>query len=338
MSPRRRKPLLILLHLRSGSKPRSFKTDTPPEFFSSLLKAEMQSKALLVGRSLISTTFSETLLKRASLTSITLHDRAESDREGLQMKILIFRFARYFLTLTVSSPMVVSMLLLALLTSNCSAQRLSEEPSHVPSLVTSSKVIAKPAPEKRIRLTISLPLQNRGELETLLRDLYDPKSPRYHHFLSSQEFVTGFAPTEQDFQAVTSFLKSNRLTIISTEPDRSLVTVDGTIQDVERAFKTNIRMYRTEKIDRVFLAPDTEPTYPKSVPILHIRGLDTLTTPRRHISPSRFPFPFPFPNPNPSGPFTGPFHAKDLREAYVQGVSLTGKGQTVGHIFARFWF
>jgi hypothetical protein len=38
--PRRLKPLLILRHLRRGSKPRPFKTEPLGEFFSSLLENE----------------------------------------------------------------------------------------------------------------------------------------------------------------------------------------------------------------------------------------------------------------------------------------------------------
>jgi hypothetical protein len=36
VSPRRLKPLLILRHLRRGSKPRPFKTGSQVEFFRSL--------------------------------------------------------------------------------------------------------------------------------------------------------------------------------------------------------------------------------------------------------------------------------------------------------------
>jgi len=44
MQPRRLKPRLILLHLRRGLKPRPFKTESPFEFFSSLLGLRLSAQ------------------------------------------------------------------------------------------------------------------------------------------------------------------------------------------------------------------------------------------------------------------------------------------------------
>ena len=40
-------------------------------------------------------------------------------------------------------------------------------------------------------------------LEALIRELHDPQSPNYHHWLSASEFGARFAPAASDIAAVT---------------------------------------------------------------------------------------------------------------------------------------
>src|ERR1700691_6052925 len=50
-----------------------------------------------------------------------------------------------------------------------------------------------------LRLDVVLPLRDRAGLDQFLRELYDPSSPSYRHFLSVSEFTAQFGPSEQDY-------------------------------------------------------------------------------------------------------------------------------------------
>jgi hypothetical protein len=73
---------------------------------------------------------------------------------------------------------------------------------HVPDVVARLKPIGDLAETNRLRLTMGLPLRNQATLNKLLRDLYNPSSPRYRRFLKPDEFAGQFGPSEEDYGAL----------------------------------------------------------------------------------------------------------------------------------------
>ena len=71
-------------------------------------------------------------------------------------------------------------------------------PGHVPGVVARGQVapLGRMAATNRLHLAIGLPLRNREGLTNLLRDLYNPASAGYHHYLKPAEFAARFGPTE----------------------------------------------------------------------------------------------------------------------------------------------
>src|SRR5690349_13999680 len=63
---------------------------------------------------------------------------------------------------------------------------------HVPASVPNLSPVGRLPASKRLDLAIGLPLRNRGVLTNLLQDLYDPASPRYHQYLTPDEFSREF--------------------------------------------------------------------------------------------------------------------------------------------------
>ena len=63
-------------------------------------------------------------------------------------------------------------------------------------------------------LTITAVLRptHTGELSALLRDLYDPSSPRYEQWLTPAEFIHDFGPSPAQIDTVTSWLRAQGLT------------------------------------------------------------------------------------------------------------------------------
>src|ERR1035438_2541847 len=154
------------------------------------------------------------------------------------------------------------------------AERQQVRGRHVPAAVASLAPVGDLPGSQRLNLAIGLPLRNQGELDSLLQGLYDPASPNYHRYLTSEQFTERFGPTEQDYQAVMDFATANGLTVTVTHPNRVVLDVAGTVADIAKAFHLNLRLYRHPKEARMFYAPDVEPTVDFAVPILHISALD----------------------------------------------------------------
>jgi uncharacterized repeat protein (TIGR03803 family) len=196
-----------------------------------------------------------------------------------------------------------------------------------------SAVVTNLAPNRhssrwnRLNLSIGLPLRDRAGLTNLLEQLYDPASTNYHRFLTSAQFAERFGPSEKDYEAVVNFARAHGLAVTGRHPNRTLVSVRGTVADVERAFHVNLNEYPHPKESRTFYAPDREPSIDLAVPVLAVGGLDNYVIPRPCLTP--IPAGQPGPNLTGSGP-NGAFLGNDFRAAYVPGVPLTGIGQTVG--------
>jgi hypothetical protein len=104
-------------------------------------------------------------------------------------------------------------------------QRLSG--NHVPAAVKRLVAAGSLPGSQRLNLAISLPLRNEKELDGLLQQLYDPASPNYHRYLAPAEFTERFGPTENDYQALANFAKSNGLTVTVTHPNRVVLDVEA---------------------------------------------------------------------------------------------------------------
>ena len=135
----------------------------------------------------------------------------------------------------------------------------------------------------QLNLAIGLPLRNREALTNLLRQIYDPASPNYHHYLTPDQFTEKFGPTEKDYQAVIAFAKANGLTVTGTHPNRMLVDVSGSVANIQKAMHVTMRVYQHPKEARQFYAPDVEPSVDLTVPILSISGLDNYSLPRPRL-------------------------------------------------------
>ena len=183
-------------------------------------------------------------------------------------------------------------------------------------------------PEDQIlKLSIMLPLRNEAELDTLLTQLYDPQSPLYHQWLSVEEFADRFGPTPEDYQAVVEFAEANGMKVSVATANRRLVGVESSVANVNKAFHVTMSFYQHPYEDRIFYAPDREPTVDVSVPLLHIAGLNNIATVK-----SMLQFSTPetvLAEANGSAP-GGQYLGSDMRAAYYGGTALTGAGQSIG--------
>jgi subtilase family serine protease len=171
-----------------------------------------------------------------------------------------------------------------------------------------------------LNLAIGLPLRNRPALGEFLRQIYDPASPMHRKYFTSEQFTQRFGPTEEDYQAVIEFARTNGLTIVAAHPNRMVLDVTASVTDIEKALRVNLRLYPHPREPRAFYAPDADPVTPAHAPILHISGLDNYLIPHPAALRQR-------PSHNGAGPVplagsgpAGAFRGNDFRGAYAQGV------------------
>lgn len=198
----------------------------------------------------------------------------------------------------------------------------------------------------RMQVAIGLPLRNPERLTNLLEDIYNPSSPNFRHFLKADEFAATFGPSQEDYQKVIDFAKSHGLIVKGTHPNRTLLDLEGSVADVEKAFHVHMLVYQHPVEARTFFAPDAEPSLDLDTPVLAISGLDNYVKPRPQIHPH-----IDLANTSPkirplgggggggggSGDGGGPFDGYDYRNAYAPGVSQVGTGQSLG-LFELFGF
>jgi subtilase family serine protease len=181
--------------------------------------------------------------------------------------------------------------------------------------------------EQHMRLVLVLPLRNQAALDQFLKELYNPASPSYRHYLTVEEFTTMFGPTQQDYDAVRHWAENNGFTVVGTSRNRMNVDVTGPIATIETALHVNIGLYQHPAESRAFYAPDREPTVDLPFPLWHIAGLDNYSIPRPALVRRAA-------NAQPAAT-TGScpeqsFCGSDMRAAYYEGTALTGSGQSLG--------
>src|SRR5579871_5943766 len=201
---------------------------------------------------------------------------------------------------------------------------------HAFDLVSQLKPVGPLADSIPIEVVIALPAQNVEERTALLRDIYDPASPRFRQFLSPREYTQRFDPTEANYQSLLDFAKANQLTVVSTAPPKFIhVTAPAAV--INQVFHVTLQQYQHPTEDRHFYAPDAGPVLTLETPGLQITGLDNFRTPRRAPNLLKSPGKISGSPRQASGSgFNGGYTGGDFRAAYAPGVALTGKGQVVG--------
>ncbi len=136
-------------------------------------------------------------------------------------------------------------------------------------------------PAKTLRITVALQMQNRQDLENLVRQQATPGSASYNTHITPAQFNATYAPNLASVQAVKNYLGGAGLRNISVEPNRLFVSATGTTAQIETAFNTHLASFK-QKGKTVFVN-----TSPAQVPqalsgiVLSVLGLNNVraTTP-----------------------------------------------------------
>jgi len=186
--------------------------------------------------------------------------------------------------------------------------------------------VAKLPATQIIRFDIVLPVRDEAGLDNFLQEVYNPSSPNYRQFLTVDQFTQMFGPSQEHWNALTRYAKASGFKVTSGSRDAMDLRLTGSVAAIETAFHVSMGLYRDPVNNREFYAPDREPTMDLPFQLMHISGLDNYWVPRSALVRSRGPRSLATTGSCPEQSFCG----SDMRAAYYEGTSLTGKGQTIG--------
>src|SRR5690348_6939762 len=128
-------------------------------------------------------------------------------------------------------------------------------------------------PVTRMHLLLQRSSAQEAALQQLLADQQDPKSPRYHAWLSPQQFGEQFGPAESDLQAIKDWLRSQGFANLRLNNGKTLIEFDGTAGQIRDAFHTDVHRLSVNGADH--FANMQEPQIPEALaPVVGgIKGL-----------------------------------------------------------------
>jgi len=178
-----------------------------------------------------------------------------------------------------------------------------------------------------MHIDIVLPLRDQAGLEKFVKEVSDPKSSSYRHYVTPSQFTERFGPTQQQFDALIGFVQANGFTVTGGSRDSMDVQLEGSVASVEQAFHVTMGVYQHPTEKRTFYAPDREPTVNLPFQLWHISGLDNYSIPRPLYVHRDFKVqPLATTGSCPGQSFCG----SDMRAAYYGNGPLTGAGQNLG--------
>jgi hypothetical protein len=200
-----------------------------------------------------------------------------------------------------------------------------------------AKLIGRMAPNETMQLDVVLNLRDPEGLKAFVKDIYDPTSPNYKHYLTPRQFTERFGPSRQDYDAVLAYARANGFTVAGGTFDGFEAQIKGPVSSVEKAFHVTMLRYQHPTENRTFIVPDREPTADLPFQLWHVTGLDTYSKPhpllvkkseyaKAHGMRPEDVIGHATTGSGPSASFLG----SDMRAAYYGGTALTGAGQNIG--------
>jgi Pro-kumamolisin, activation domain len=96
--------------------------------------------------------------------------------------------------------------------------------------------------DKMIGLEVEFAVRNKEQFDQLMRDIDDPHSPQYHHWLTPEQMHTKFGESQQQFDAVLQWLQAQGFTITdkSYGTNADYIRFRGSIGQIEKAFDVEL--------------------------------------------------------------------------------------------------
>ncbi|MGA9529146.1 MAG: protease pro-enzyme activation domain-containing protein, partial [Terriglobales bacterium] len=98
-------------------------------------------------------------------------------------------------------------------------------------------------PLGHVFLLLSRSPEQQQNLDAMVDQLHNPKSPLFHKWLSAEEYGKTFGISDSDLHTVESWLQSKGLQIEETPAGRTAIIFTGTVGQLRRAFNVDIHQF-----------------------------------------------------------------------------------------------
>jgi kumamolisin len=177
----------------------------------------------------------------------------------------------------------------------------------------------------QVTFDVALPLRNEAELDRFLDQVSDPASPLYQQFITREQFLARYGPTQSDLLAVARDLRNAGFNVSVMD---QAVAAGGSPRQAERYFGTRLASAANGRLvpfDRVRLSPALS-SRGATIVGLDANEFHTFSerVARSHVRPRNFHSP------------VGPYFTADLKEAYLYPSfsNATGAGVTMAIIIS----
>ena len=142
-------------------------------------------------------------------------------------------------------------------------------------------------PIEGISLDFRLSPAQQKDLDQFLAQLGDRSSPNYHKYLTIPQYARRFGMSQNDVDKVVAWIESQGFTNIKVAPTRNKISFDGTVAQIESAFKLEMHHYLVD--GEVHLANAMNPSLPAALAgaVQHVGHLhDFPPKPRLKVKPN----------------------------------------------------
>ncbi len=215
------------------------------------------------------------------------------------------------LALLAAGPMCVAALLAVALSGAAQAAGHGGRwtvPGSRPSWTSAAPQAGAVPASQHVDARVWLAPQNADQLDALATAVSDPSSAQYGQFLTEDQYDAQFAPSADQVSAISQWLTSSGLQVVTTGPDSHYIGVDGSADAIQAAFGTTLANYVVD--GKQVQAPTGDVTVPDQFAgqVLAVTGLNTLNA----IKPADFGAPAAYVNGTPCGSYYGQQQASNL--------------------------
>ena len=104
--------------------------------------------------------------------------------------------------------------------------------------------------------------QQQEELDALVQEQHDPKSPLYHQWLTPAQYGARFGASPQDLARITAWLNNHGFSVDEVPASNRLIVFSGTAGQVAETFHTEIHRYAVKGVTHI--ANSQDPQIPRA--------------------------------------------------------------------------
>jgi subtilase family serine protease len=125
-----------------------------------------------------------------------------------------------------------------------------------------------------VSLVFRLSTSQQADMNRLLGDQQDRKSPLYHKWITPEQYAARLGMTQNDLAKVAAWARSQGLAVTSISRNRNEISFSGSVGQIEYALKTELHKYSINGEQHFANATDVALPAAFSAQVLSVRGLD----------------------------------------------------------------